>query len=184
MFYTLFRYRCVNLLYLARMTNALFTSTLFYMISGVTAQFNSSDVILPPGTSNHGNPHLICFPAKWSDVAVFFIGNYVAHAATTVTSPGLPPLRTFVKISGALLFPISGISSGLYVIFSLPIFGSTDLKKAARAGALCCVARQNECTRSIIEARLVGDYKRKYISDPWPLRVAREFLTIYSQMVC
>lgn len=50
---------------------------------------NNSTLPLPPGTTNHGNPKLICLPTKWTDVIVFFLGNYVAHAATIRLEPGM-----------------------------------------------------------------------------------------------
>ncbi|KAM5520282.1 hypothetical protein FOXYSP1_18706 [Fusarium oxysporum f. sp. phaseoli] len=58
---------------------------------------NSTSVVLPPGTSNHSNPNIICFPAKWSDIAIFFLGNYVAHAATVLSIPALAKGQVFFE---------------------------------------------------------------------------------------
>jgi hypothetical protein len=90
---------------------------------------------VPPDASNHGDRDLLCTPPKWTDIAVFFLGNYLAHAATIVTSPGESPLSVAVATVYALLFPIAGVVRGLNAIMSLAIWGKNDLKKAARAGA-------------------------------------------------
>src|SRR2546423_328016 len=49
-------------------------------------------ITVPNGTTDHGDPHLLCLPAKWSDIALFFFGNYLAHAATVKSLPGEPAL--------------------------------------------------------------------------------------------
>jgi hypothetical protein len=48
----------------------------------------SANITLPAGASNHGNPNLLYLPAKWAHIAVFFSGNYIAHAGTVRFSPG------------------------------------------------------------------------------------------------
>lgn len=115
---------------------------------------DTGGVILPPGTSNHDDPNLICFPAKWSDVAIFFLGNYVAHAATLVSEPGAPALLSFKDIFTALFFPVNGINRGFRAIFSFAKFAATDLQTAARAGALCRVVREGEYAQSFREVRI------------------------------
>jgi len=41
-----------------------------------------------PGYTHHGKCNLLCAPATWFDILIFFLGNYVAHAATVVSLPG------------------------------------------------------------------------------------------------
>ena len=79
----------------------------------IRAAANSTTVILPPGTTNHGNPNLVCFPAQWKNVVIFFLGNYVTHAATVITAPGSSILLIFLKVAFALCFPGSGASIGI-----------------------------------------------------------------------
>ena len=96
---------------------------------------------LPAGASDHGDPGLLCVPTKWTDVVGFFLGNYLAHAATVRTIPGASILDTATAAFGALVFPLYGFDQGLDGILSLAKFGKTDLQIAARAGALCKVVK-------------------------------------------
>jgi len=70
---------------------------------------------------------------------IFFLGNYVAHAATVVAKPGQSALASLISIITALLFPGGGIRSGVDAIMSLAKLGKTNLQTAARAGAICAV---------------------------------------------
>jgi hypothetical protein len=100
---------------------------------------------LPAGTSNHGTPGLLCTPTKWTDIALFFLFNYVAHAATVLTRPGERSDDSIASVVGCLLFPVLGLYRGLEAIFSGAVFvKNDDLRKAARSGALCMVVRGND----------------------------------------
>lgn len=116
---------------------ALLLSVCFFPLAINAASVENSTLTLPPGASNHGNPNLICVPTKWTDVAVFFLGNYVAHAATITAIPGASFLDTILDGIKALLVPVSGVNRGLNALFSLAKLARTDLQTAARAGALC-----------------------------------------------
>jgi hypothetical protein len=70
---------------------------------------------------------------------VFYLGNYVAYAATTKIEPGQSLFSSVVATICALLFPTSGIYRGLKAILSCAIFAKTDLQMTARVGALCMV---------------------------------------------
>lgn len=85
-------------------------------------------------------------------ILVFFVTNYLAHAATIVGYPGESLIDSVLGFVFAILFPASGIIRGLSAIFrhaelerisdmlcraSKP----TPLEVAARAGALCHVVR-------------------------------------------
>ncbi|KAF2445771.1 hypothetical protein P171DRAFT_273004 [Karstenula rhodostoma CBS 690.94] len=97
---------------------------------------------LPIGTSNHATPGLLCTPTKWTDVALFYLFNYVAHAATVLTRPGERLDDFIVSVIGSLLFPALGLYRGIEAILSRAAFVKhDDLKKAARSGALCLVVR-------------------------------------------
>ena len=98
-------------------------------------------VTVPEGTQSHGSPNLICTPTKWTDVAIFFLANYVAHAATTKSLPGEPPLDALRVLISALCLPVSGVTRGVKAIVQCAVFSGTPLETAAKAGALCVVVR-------------------------------------------
>ena len=99
---------------------------------------------VPEGTQNHGNPNLLCTPTSWTDVAIFFFANYVAHAATIKSLPGEPALATLIILISALCLPASGVSSGVKAIGQRAVFSSTPLESAAKSEALCVVVRTAE----------------------------------------
>lgn len=101
-------------------------------------------ITAPNGTSNHGYENLLCTPTKWSDIAVFFLANYVSHAATVKSLPGEPVIPAFIALVFALLFPVSGISRGLDAIRQKGVFCDNPVEAASRAGALCTVVRSSE----------------------------------------
>ncbi|MCJ1373297.1 hypothetical protein MMC20_004525 [Loxospora ochrophaea] len=98
-------------------------------------------VSVPNGTTNHGNPNLLCTPSKWTDIAVFFLANFFAHVATVKSLPGEPALHTLVALLMALMFPTSGVNRGVFAAHQRAVFSDTPLETAARAGALCVVVR-------------------------------------------
>ena len=96
---------------------------------------------VPDGTTNHGDPRLLCTRSKWSDVATFFLANFVAHAATVKSDPGQPMLGWILSMLLALIFPTAGVFRGLDAIRRSAIIGGSPLQKARKAGALCEVVR-------------------------------------------
>ncbi|KAJ7069103.1 hypothetical protein C8F01DRAFT_976171 [Mycena amicta] len=96
---------------------------------------------VPDGTSNHGDPSLLCTPTHWTSILAFFLGNYIAHAATTLSYPGEEFGEYAQAIVIALLFPTAGVIRGLDAIVRCAIFATSDLMCAARAGALCMLIR-------------------------------------------
>jgi len=67
------------------------------------ARADNGTVTLPPGATNHGNPNLLCLPTKWTDIAIFILGNYVAHATTVVLPPGNSLFTTICRTAAAVL---------------------------------------------------------------------------------
>ncbi|AEO66313.1 uncharacterized protein THITE_110760 [Thermothielavioides terrestris NRRL 8126] len=100
-------------------------------------------VTVPEGSSNHGNPNLLCVPPSWSDYIIFYFSNYVAHAATVIMSPGQGWRETIIVVLSALLLPGSGIQRAITAIRRRSRFQSDPLTRAARAGALCVVVRED-----------------------------------------
>ena len=122
-----------------------------------------SNITLPTGTSNHGDPELLCLPTKWTDVIIFFLGNYLAHAATLRSVPGRSMFQSFFAMLGALFFPVSGVTLGVRGITSLAAFAKTDLQVAARAGALCKVIRTDVSAQTNRERSLGRGLNRNSI---------------------
>ena len=112
-------------------------------------------IAVPEGSTNHGNKEILCTPAQWEDILVFFITNYVAHALTVVVLPGEGPVSHLTNALTSLLFPAFGAYRGLRAIFVgyetiKKKFGDQsseeeqDLRKARRAGALCMIVRSSD----------------------------------------
>jgi len=95
------------------------------------------------------NCHILCRPAKWNDLAVFYIGNYIAHAVTIRNPPGRATSWAFMTVILALLFPISGLVEGVRAIASRAVFAKTPLQCAARAGALYEVVKTGSRRTSV-----------------------------------
>jgi len=94
----------------------------------------------PPGYFYRSNCELLCRPAEWFDVIVFFLGNYVAHILTVVSQPGQCLAGNIMFPALTLLFPGTGYTTALSAITSMAIFAPTELQMAARARALYMVA--------------------------------------------
>lgn len=101
-------------------------------------------IALPAGTSNHGDPHILCPPTTWASIAVFFLGNYLAHAATVKLPPATSLLSNLRICFGALLMPAIGL------VFALRAFaqairgiGKSEAQKVGIAGGLCMYARSS-----------------------------------------
>lgn len=82
---------------------------------------------------------LVCWLATWTDVAKFFLLNYVLHAFTVLYPPGASTLLIILDTSLAMVLPLSGSGWAMYAITMFAIGEKDKLKRAARAGALCMV---------------------------------------------
>ncbi|OCL14532.1 hypothetical protein AOQ84DRAFT_26150 [Glonium stellatum] len=125
----------------------LFIALLFYfpiapLVTAVALQ--NITLPLPKGTSNHGDPNLLCTPTRWTDLISFYLLNYVAHAATVIAKPGEGPFQFAVTVVGCLLFPTIGAFRGIEAILGGAIFAKSQLQKAARTGALCMLVRASD----------------------------------------
>lgn len=127
----------------ARLSCAQLLTFCFFVVTAAAAAINIT-LTVPSGTSNHGNPSLLCTPIQWTDIVVFFLGNYVAHAATVHSFHGESAAMKVLNTFSALLFPGFALFRGLAVISSLAVFGKSELEIAARAGALGVVVRSKD----------------------------------------
>ncbi|KAH6971191.1 hypothetical protein BKA56DRAFT_495746 [Ilyonectria sp. MPI-CAGE-AT-0026] len=109
---------------------------------GTKRSVNDTDCAVNiPGFTHHGDCDLLCWPASWKDIIVFYLANYIAHTATVVNEPGQSTLVTILSAALALFFPGVGIVKGVQAITSGAFLADTELQQAARAGALCIVVK-------------------------------------------
>ncbi|KAK3942948.1 hypothetical protein QBC46DRAFT_447257 [Diplogelasinospora grovesii] len=101
-------------------------------------------IVVPEGSTNHGNPKLLCTPPAWYDYVLFYFANYFAHAATVISYPGQGGFETVAVAVSALMLPVSGFTRAANAIYRRARFESNPLKRAARARALCMVVKSLE----------------------------------------
>jgi len=117
-------------------------STLCFLGEATGRPTQNITIEVPYGTTNHGEPNLLCPPATWSDIASYLLFNYVAHGATVVSYPGEPAFDTLLCVVAAILFPTFGVIRALNFIIRHPVLtAKNDLEMAARSGALCMLVR-------------------------------------------
>ncbi|KDQ51972.1 hypothetical protein JAAARDRAFT_184571 [Jaapia argillacea MUCL 33604] len=87
---------------------------------------------------------VVCVPTTWSDIAVFFVANYIAHATTIPTAPGANWYDTAAWTMLSLLLPFAGLGKSLGLILSHFIAGNSDLEKAWAHDALAVVVRSDD----------------------------------------
>ncbi|KAF9728880.1 hypothetical protein PMIN01_13260 [Paraphaeosphaeria minitans] len=103
-------------------------------------------ISVPPGTTNHGDPRLICQPPQWSDYVIFYFGNYLAHAATVRSPPGETWKGVAWSAATALFLPFTGLFQGVQHLLHFPASKSREqaLRKAAASGAICTVVKMRK----------------------------------------
>lgn len=101
-------------------------------------------VTVPVGTTNHGDPYLVCTPAKCYDYIIFFSLNYFIHAATVPSDPGQTLLETGLNVVNALFVPGFGVIRALRRLVLRPrLQPKHPLDCALKAGVLAMVARNH-----------------------------------------
>lgn len=99
-------------------------------------------LVVPNATTNDGNPHLLCTPPKWYELALFYLANYFAHATTVISYPGQGILEYAYTIVTALLQPGSGVLRAAATIIRHPgLIRDNPLKQTNKARALCMVVK-------------------------------------------
>ena len=101
------------------------------------------NITAPLGTTDHGDPRILCTPASWTDILSFYLENFFTHVGTVVTYPGESDVSVVVALVSALLLPTAGIARALTAIVRCAKLAKTPLEVAARAGALCHVVRSD-----------------------------------------
>lgn len=135
-------------------------------------------ISVPQGTSNHGDPDILCVPSKSTDILLFFAVNYLAHAVTVKSRPGEKLHNNAFFIALALIYPYSGLLRGMEAIARRAAwFRGNELQRAARAGALCVVVRNRKwlpldgqiisnCKIATLRDNSALDYGQKAALDP------------------
>jgi len=90
------------------------------------------------------NDQLECSPTTWADIFSFFLLNYVAHAATTPSPPGVNWLGAFQFPFISILYPFFGLGRTSSIIVNHASYGEDDLGKALSVGALAVAARTED----------------------------------------
>ena len=75
------------------------------------------------------------------DVLKFIATNYLAHAFTVNTAPGYGGFYSLLFSLGSLAFPYIGLVRACRSLGLMTMLEPDPLQRAARAGALCMVAR-------------------------------------------
>lgn len=120
-----------------------------------------------PGLWHNGDCSLLCRPAKWYDILIFFFGNYLAHVATVISPPGASTFDHTLNLISALVFPFSGLGLGVEAIASLAILAPTPLRTAARAGALLRIVQTRKSRNDTPEHSTTIPALREHTYRPW-----------------
>ncbi|TID27482.1 hypothetical protein E6O75_ATG00249 [Venturia nashicola] len=159
-------------------------------ISGNPVPEQIFNVTIPShlNATNHDSPDIFCVvPNPWFSIMLFYLGNYAAHASTLITYPGEDPIYIGAAILYALFFPTTGVVRGLNAIFrharvcwrwKSAFIESSELRVAARAGALCMVVRTDKWrphrdqawqpTPDSSNCRVIEGYWCKELPGLWP----------------
>ncbi|KAK3374359.1 hypothetical protein B0T24DRAFT_577320 [Lasiosphaeria ovina] len=121
---------------------------------------------VPEGSTNHGDPGLLCSPPKWYSYVVFFGTNYFSHAATVVSLPGQSIQETIMVLISALFLPSSGVARAIDVILSHPITFKDPLQRAMRANALCMVVRDEHINSRMNKVLRLSQRQRQAAGTP------------------
>ncbi|TFK46064.1 hypothetical protein OE88DRAFT_1729287 [Heliocybe sulcata] len=91
----------------------------------------------------HTRTSIVCVEASWRDLCLFFLTNYLAHAATTLSTPGGRFLDSIAWRLVAVLVPFASLGRSIEALWRWMIArGWTDgLHAAWGRGALIVVAR-------------------------------------------
>ncbi|KDQ51952.1 hypothetical protein JAAARDRAFT_210755 [Jaapia argillacea MUCL 33604] len=87
---------------------------------------------------------VVCLPTTWHDIIVFFVVNYVAHAATIPTVAGAKWYDTTCWTILSLLLPFAGLGKSIGLILNHMMVGSSDLEKASSRDALLIAVRADD----------------------------------------
>jgi hypothetical protein len=82
-----------------------------------------------------------CIQTQWHDIVIFFLTNYLTHAATVPSSPGSQLQEGFVWTLVAVLLPFAGIVRSFKMIRQYMLHGRDEVHQALACEALLVIAR-------------------------------------------
>jgi len=125
-----------------KLESGLIILVLVSLVTSAPAQ--NTTVTIPSDRIQHSDTNLLCTPPKWTDIALFYLGNFVFHAGTVRSHPGESIRSVIFAMILALLFPTAGVIRGLDAIYGIAAFRKPPLQRASRIGALCMVVRSRD----------------------------------------
>lgn len=111
------------------------------LVAGLPA--HNVTLFVPDGYTDHGNNDLYCTSSQWYDIIIFFAVNYASHAATIKSRPGQTYMHSARDAVLTLIYPYTGLARALESL-ARSSHSANDLRKAARAGALCIIIRNKD----------------------------------------
>jgi hypothetical protein len=121
-----------------------FTLIITASFAAVLPTRRDTTITVPDGVQYYPAENLICTPTTWTSVAVFFLGNYLSHAATVIAFPGEANHFVVLNMILAVLSPAMGAARGLLAIIRHAALYRDPIKQALRSRALCMVVRSDE----------------------------------------
>ena len=124
------------------------------LVTGLPA--HNVTLSVPDEYTNHGNKDLYCTRSRWFNILTFFALNYASHAATVRPRPGQTYMHTALDVVVSLTYPYAGLMRALESL-ARSSWTTNDMRKAARAGALCMIVRNEDWKsswRTLILARM------------------------------
>jgi hypothetical protein len=104
-------------------------------------------ITFPPGYTNHGVEGLLCAPADWLSIILFYSINYLAHCVTIKFYPAESTTEKIVMMAIALFIPSAGLVRALEAIAQYSrLRKGGEVQQAAYAGALIMVVRAGNWT--------------------------------------
>ena len=83
-----------------------------------------------------------CRPIVWEKILVFFLLNYGAHAATTISIPGARSVWVWAQWPIlSFFFPFAGLGRAIGLLVNHRQYGHDELGKAMAVGAVVVVGR-------------------------------------------
>ena len=83
-----------------------------------------------------------CVPADFKSVLIFFLANYIAHAATVPSAAGFSAISAF-WIVGSVFLPFLGLNRSTILLFHYAL-AKDQIGKAISQGAVVVAARSRD----------------------------------------
>jgi len=110
---------------------------------------------------------MICRPADWTDVAKFFLANFITHVFTVISAPVAQRRDTILFTIWALFIPFIGATRAAVVIVRYAYGEKDDLAIAHKAGALYTLLKVTRVSNEEFRVEPDGDDYRSLGGQPW-----------------